>query len=313
MKNFLVFVFIFFSACKNTDLNLTIPYEGDKLVLWGKLKAGEPLRIQVTKSFNAVGVIPDDITIPNATVVLFKNGKQYVTLSYSADEAGIYVSDSLVEAGATYIVKASAPTLPEAESMPVLVPAELPEVTIQRTRNVPSGIDQDFPQDLLNLYFTEQSRQTEQYFTLLLINYYTKDTTSTSLNGTPDNMLVQEEDCHTWATEKILSPRIDPISGLMNTPKASVFLMNSKCLPSPEIPVAFYIYSQSFKTPPETALRTDLKIGVTTKEAFDYAKLEYDQPEGLDLLVLPPQRAITNIKNGYGLISASNEKTITIP
>ena len=314
MKFVCLLLLLFLAGCKESTLDLTIPYSGDKLVLWGKLKAGAAIRIQVTKTFNPVGVIPNDVTVPGAKVVLLKNGKEQIELSPLVSEKGIYVSDRVIEAGATYIVKASAPMLPTAESASILVPLDLPEITVKRTHNVPGEINHQTPQDLISLHFNDRGRDVERYFSLLFLSYYEKDTVSASPYGATDNIPAKEKDCHTWAREK-LSTYYNEVAGITFDRFASVFLMKSTCLPDSQTPVKFYIESGSGNLigDPKWASKITMRVEVVTKEAFDYAKIEYEQPEGVDHLVLPPQRALTNIKNGYGLIFASNEKTIEIP
>jgi len=192
MKFVCILLLLFVAGCAETNLNLNIPYSGDKLVLWGKLKAGSPIRLQVTKTFNPVGAIPDDVAVLDAKVVLLKNGKQYVELSPMTGKKGVYMSDSVVEAGATYIVKASAPTLPTAESAPIAVPFDLPNITITRTHNVSGEINHQTPQDLVSLHFNEQDRDVEKYFSLLFLSYYEKDTVSANPYGAMDKILAKE-------------------------------------------------------------------------------------------------------------------------
>ena len=314
MKFICFSVLLFLAGCKETNLDLNVPYSGDKLVLWGKLKAGAAIRIQVTKTFNPVGVIPSDVTVPDAKVVLLKNGKEQIELSPLNSQKGIYVSDRLIEAGASYIVKASTATLPMAESAPIMVPSGLPDIRIKRTRDVPGEINHQTPQDLLTLQFNEQDRNVERYFSLLFLSHYEKDTVSASPYGATDNIPAKEEDCHTWSREK-MSTYYNEVAGITFDRFASVFLMKSTCLPDSKTPIKFYIETGSgtLNDNSKRALKVTMRVEVVTKEAFDYAKIEYDQPEGVDHLVLPPQRALTNIKNGYGLIFASNEKTIEIP
>lgn len=304
---------LFVAGCKETDLDIDIPYSGDKLVLSGKLKAGSPVRIQVTRTFNPVGVIPENVGVADAKVGLLMNGEEYIELSPLAGERGIYVSDHRIEAGATYIVKASAPALPAAESETVLVPLDLPDITVARTRNVPGEINHQSPQDLLNLHFTEAQPEAERYYTLTFLTYYEKDTISANPYGATDNIPAKEEDCHTWAKEKISTIYIEVLGGTFDR-LATVFLMKSTCIPDPNTPIKFYIETgRGTLDNPQWARKVTMRVEVVTKEAFDYAKIENDQPEGVDHLVLPPQRALTNIKNGYGLIFASNEKVIEIP
>ncbi|PWJ57657.1 uncharacterized protein DUF4249 [Dyadobacter jejuensis] len=309
MKYICILLLLMVSGCKESSLDLDIPYAGDKLVLWGKLKAGAPIRIQVTRTFNPVGYIPEDVTVSDAKVKIIRDGKESIELTPHASEKGVYVSDRQIQTGATYIVIASAPMLPTAESEPVLVPLDLPDVTVERDRNVPGEINHQTPQDLVSLYFPEKRSEVEKYYTLTFLSYYKKDTVSSAPYGATDNIPAQEEDCHTWAKEKI-GTYYSETAGITYDRLVTVFLMKSKCLPDPRDPIKFYIIAGNDR---ESAYQVTMRIGSVTKEAFEYAKIEYDQPEGVDLLVLPPQRALTNIKNGYGLISASNEKTIEIP
>ncbi|WP_373331119.1 DUF4249 domain-containing protein [Salmonirosea aquatica] len=312
MKFICFLLLLLTTGCEETDLNLDVPYAGDKLVLWGKLKAGSPIRIQVTRTFNPVGSIPNDVSVSDAKVELLVDGKESIELSSLASERGVYVSDRIVQAGATYIVKASTPLLSAAESAPVLVPSDVPDIEVVRIRNVPGEINHQTRQDLVSLYFTGQQPKLESYYTLTILSYYEQDTISAGPYGAADNIPAKEEDCHTWATEKI-STFYNEVTGRTFDRSASVFFVKSKCLPDSKTPIKFYIETGKGNfDKPKWASKVTMRIGVVTKNAFDYAKIEYDQPEGIDLLVLPPQRALTNIKNGYGLIFASNEKVIEI-
>lgn len=311
---FIYFLILLLAAgCRETTLHLNIPYAGDKLVLWGKLKAGSPVRIQVTRTFNPVGAIPEHVTVSNAKVELVVDGNENIELSPLAGERGVYVSGHLVEPGASYIVKASAPTIPAAESAPVAIPLDLPDITAERIRNVPGEINHQTPQDLVSLYFTEPD-EAERYYALTFLAYFEKDTLSGSPYGAVDNIPAKESDCHTWAREKIGTFYVEALEREFDR-FATLFLMKSKCLPGPKVPLKFYIETSkgNSQRDPQWASKVTMGIEVVTKEVFDYAKIEYDQPEGMDHLVLPPKRAFTNIKNGYGLIFASNEKVIEIP
>ena len=300
------------TGCKETNLSLDIPYSGDKLVLWGKLQANFPIKIQVTKTFNPVGKIPADVTVNNAAVVLYKNGKKYITLSHSGKEPGFYTSDSLIQPGATYIVQVSAPSLPTAESALVTVPLELPHLTAVRTRDVVGQINHQTPQDLISLYFTREDALLERYFSIKLINYYVNDTLSSYPYAAADNIPANEEDCHTWGLEAE-KPKYNDIIKRLLYPQSRVFLMSNQCLPAPATPLRFYVENGTGLNASIRALKVIVRVGVISKEFFAYSKIENKQPEGVDHLVLPPQKALTNIKNGYGLIFASNEKVIEIP
>jgi hypothetical protein len=312
MKYLLVLILMFLVGCKEQDLDMEIPYSGDKLVLWGKLQANFPFKIQVTKTFNPVGKIPADATVNNATVVLYKNGKEYITLSRSGKEPGFYTSDSLIQAGATYQVQVSAPSLPTAESALVTVPMNLPDMTAIRTRDVVGQINHQTPQDLISLYFTKEDALLDRHFSIKLTNYYVDDTLSSYPYASADNIPANEEDCHTWGTEAE-KPKYNDVIKVILYPQSRVFLMSNQCLPAPAIPLKFYVENASGYNSTNRALKVIVRVGVVSKAFFEYSKIENKQPEGVDHLVLPPQKALTNVKNGYGLIFASNEKTIELP
>lgn len=311
-KHLLFLILIFLVSCKEQGLDMHIPYSGDKVVLWGKLQANIPVRIQVTKTFNPVGKIPTDVTVNNATVVLYKNGKEYITLSHSGKEPGFYTSDSLIQAGATYIVQVSAPSLPTAESDPITVPLELPDITATRTRDVVPQMNHQTPQDLISLYFTKEDALLERYYSIKLTSYYINDTLSSYPYASADNIPANEDDCHTWGTEPE-KPKYNDVLKVVLYPHSRIFLVSNQCLSAPAIPLKFYVEIGSGLNSTTRALKVTARVGVISKDFFEYTKIENKQPEGVDLLVLPPQRALTNIKNGYGLIFASNEKTIELP
>src|SRR5690606_29143202 len=99
---YLLFLIILLTSCQEKVLPIEVPYAGDKLVLWGKLKAGDSVRIQVTKTFNPVGAIPADVTVSDAQVELILNDQERILLTPSTSEKGIYLADHIVQFGATY-------------------------------------------------------------------------------------------------------------------------------------------------------------------------------------------------------------------
>jgi hypothetical protein len=78
------FIFLFLiQSCRGREVDLPLAFEGEKLVLWGKLEAGKPAEIKVSKTFMPMGLIPEDIQITHAEVFLFKNGGLIEKLSES--------------------------------------------------------------------------------------------------------------------------------------------------------------------------------------------------------------------------------------
>jgi hypothetical protein len=297
------FVCLILVGCRSKDLDLNPSYSGDKLVLWGNLQAGKSIRIQVTKTFNPTGKIPIDLSVTNAIVVIKKGERDEFKLTPSLLQKGIYVSDSLIEAGESYVISVSSPTLPTAESNIILIPTDVQILNYIQKKNVPGVKNPNVPQDLISLYFTRDQINANKYYSINFLAYY-KDETVSSIWPSADNVVANETDCYTWAPD---------ITGYYQ----GLFLMANQCLPEQGIPLNFStetsrgtFSSDSFYY--EKPLKVEMNIGSISKEWFDYAKVEYEQPEGLDNLVFPPKITFSNIKNGYGLIFASNEKTIQL-
>jgi hypothetical protein len=298
----LFFYLLFLCGCRGKEVDITLPYSGDKLVLWGNLKAGNPLQLRVTKTFNPVGDVPADVAVRNAKVLVIKNGKEYLTLSPSSLEPGIYKADSLVEQGAEYKIKILHPAYPTAESEPVVVPRKLSQVAFERDRNVVGQINSSIRQDLLSISIGAQ--QEPLYYMLSFLAYF-ENHEYVSYWPAKDNVVAAEEDCFTWMNDE--KGRRD-----------AIFLFSSLCLPLSKNELKFYVASEVtfnenggiYVTRP--AQKMEMRIGIVSKEFYQYAKTLYDQPEGVDLLVLPPQMAMTNVKNGYGLIFASNDQNIEL-
>lgn len=190
---------LFLASCRSKEVGISIPYSGDKLVLWCELKAGKPFRIRVTKTFNLIGDVPEDLTVGNAKVLVIKNGKEYVTLTPSS-EAGIYQSDSLVEQAAAYQIRVLLAAYSTAESEPILVPQNIPEVNVKREKNVVGQINAGIMQDLLSLSFSPDDEQ--KYYMLSFLTYF-ENHEYISYWAAKDNVIAAEEDCYTWMNDEL--------------------------------------------------------------------------------------------------------------
>lgn len=305
-KGVILFLFILghlLVGCRGKELEISLPYSGDKLVLWGDLTAGKSIRVQLTRTFIPIGEIPAELTVDGAHVEVFKNGEAWITLTPSEDEPGVYISTVAISAGETYQFKARAEGYPEAESEEIPIPEFLSAISYARERDVPPIINPYTPQDRISLTFSENENYRDKYVMLSFFMFYKEDTVA-SYWPAPDNVVANEADCHTWASSKR---------------RKTSFLFSGQCLPAAGATLKFYIENRknhfiSWEKPSEYEYpwKVELRIGSISKEWFDYAKIEYDQPEGLDRLVLPPQMTFTNVKNGYGLIFASNETTVEL-
>lgn len=291
------------AGCRDREIGIQLPYEGDRLVLWGKLEAGKPAKILVRRTFPASGIIPDQTAVTRARVNLFKNGTFYARLLPSPQESGMYSSDSLILAGQTYVVRVEMEGFPAAESDSVQVPASQPELRYVREADVPGTTLPFVPQDQISLYFPAQGGLVDTYIAVGFLATY-QDAAIPSNWPTADNIVVNEQDCHAWVS--------DPDKEF-----GKLFLMNGACIPSGS-PLRFSVATGNFSKPPNSQgeyERTDkltMVLATVSSEWFTYSQVEGRQPEGLDHLVLPPQVAYSNIRNGYGIVYGINKVRILL-
>lgn len=286
------FLILFLTACQGREVTIPLVFEGEKLVLWGKLEARRPVRIQVMKTFPATGPIPGQTAVTDATVYLYKNGSFSARLT-ALDGNGIYGSDQLIEAGQTYVIRVEAAGLPTAESTEVTVPLSVPEFQYIRKRNAEPETSAG-PRDHIAFYFKENGQLHRSYLILGFNASFTDDSRPAYADPSADNRVANEEDCHTWADF------YDRTFGYL-------FMMNGACIPY-DAPVSFYVPVAKYVSGPNSkgeyvrARTIRLLMASVSREWFIYNRIEEKQPEGLDHLVFPPQEAYTNVKNGYGII-----------
>lgn len=298
------FIIFLLTACRGREVVIPLVFEGEKLVLWGRLEAGKPVRIQVMRTFPAVGPLPEETTINTATVTLFKNGDFYTQLA-STGKDGFYGSDRSIEAGQTYTVRVEAEGYPTAESEEVTVPVSVPEFRYTWKRDAdPERNSGSGPQDYIAFYFKANERLPDTYLTMAFRASFSDNALSAYSYPAATNLVANEEECHT--------------SGIsFDREFAYQFMMNGACIPA-DAPLGFFVSSSKLDSRPGfgreyiRAHTLTLQMAAVTKEWFRYNQIEEKQPEGLDHLVLPPQEAYTNVKNGYGIIYGYNAILTTI-
>ncbi|WP_367914913.1 DUF4249 domain-containing protein [Leadbetterella sp. DM7] len=294
---------LFLYACRGREVTIPLAYEGDKLVIWGRLQAGKPIKIKIGRTFPAVGAIPGQIAVTMANVSLYKNGSFYVHLSHSSHEEGVYVSDSLIRAGEIYMIKAEATGFPTAISAPVKIPESIPKLTYILTKDVPGTKLPLVPQDLISLYFEPNDQIVNSYVAVGFLASFQEVALPTNW-PTADNIIANEEDCHAWAT--------DPEKKFGN-----LFLINGSCVVKNR-PLNFSVASGNFSKLPnskgeyERAYQLTMLVASITEGWFVYNQIEGNQPGGLDHLVVPLQMAYSNIENGYGMVYGMNLQQIEL-
>ncbi|CAA9292222.1 MAG: hypothetical protein AVDCRST_MAG56-4719 [uncultured Cytophagales bacterium] len=116
------FVLFVLAACQR-DLDVALPYEGDRLIIYGLLTADSVVSVRIDKTAPPTGTFLFADSVPDATAALFENGVFVENLQYAGREIYRSPSGFRPKAGSEYFLRVSAPGLPDAETEPQVVPA----------------------------------------------------------------------------------------------------------------------------------------------------------------------------------------------
>lgn len=294
------------SACQEREVELELPYSGDRLVISCNLKASEPVKVEVSQTFRPLGIVPSNTRVSGATVSLTKNNQAAIALN--SDGKGGYLSDALVEPGAEYVIRVSMKGFPDVESLPVKVPDAKPDFSYNIRKNVKGLNNPSIPQDLVSLYFFE-NKVPGRHHLISFLMHYEKEVRSDYWTS-DDNFVSTEESCFAR-----ISDRSDGNSN-------NLFLFRGECMPKQGNPISFSLQVAAGRLDTsnnsigrfffEYADKANMRVANVSQEWFMWAQSENQQPKGVDHFVLVPQETYTNVKNGYGVVYASNETSIDI-
>lgn len=284
------FLLLIFASCSRPE-EFKIPYDGDKIVLNGVLCPQQEINVQITKSYAPNNNAPEDISVPNATVMLFENEVYIENLIHS--NQGFYNSSSQFKPveNNTYKLFIEAAGLPAAESGNTLVPTRFPFVSLY-VRSIQSDLN---PQkDAVQLEITlADSAATEDYYLIKILGFLKGDTQAYQPtvwvpgdNGDIDIPCIFYEDKIIYKDKCFNGEIYKAFIGV----EASVFTSQfvDKKLASLEIrmqkiPEEYFLYLESSRL-----------------------------IEGVALAFFEPPYLKTNIRNGFGILTSCNERIVYV-
>lgn len=310
MKSRVILFLIVFSlvGCQERNVDINLPYDGDKLVLNSHLLAGSPCEVYIEHTFKPLGLLPENLTVSNASVSVIEDASDTTVLTSTGK--GSYSSDFLIKAGSNYVVRATAPGYESAQSKPVRVPDAKAEFQYKIKKNVSGVYDPKQTYALVSLYFNNVHPESE-YYAISLVSVY-KDQNLSDVLFINDNVAATEENCTATYAERRRDKGRQP----------GVTLVRGNCMPAQGKPISISINTvtsrvvnsgtDSIRVQDEQASKLLLRVGKATQGWFKWSQVQSNQPTDVDFLLLTPQKTFTNIENGYGLVYASNETLIEI-
>lgn len=162
----LLLVFLLVSCEK--EIKIKVPEQPKKLVFYSVSYPGDPIRLILRSTVNALSYRRQPTNVTNATVILYDNGQVADTLSYDPAEE-YYVSKTAAQYGHKYQLSAVAPGFPLAEAT-----AEMPEevpLQVSVTPNVRNGSSGASLDEVVTRF--NDPGATTDYYRLVIRRYFT--------------------------------------------------------------------------------------------------------------------------------------------
>lgn len=116
---------VMFSACTHLE-EYELKYQGDIVVVNGRMKNEEPIAVQLSHSQNPSGKIKEDVSIADARVQLFEDGVVKEQLEAVGD--GLYRSNLIPDEGIFYQLEVTANGYPDVITEQEVIPKAFPLV-----------------------------------------------------------------------------------------------------------------------------------------------------------------------------------------
>jgi hypothetical protein len=290
MKNsIIVFAFLFF-ACRKTELNQTLPYSGDKLVVFAFFSPSNEVSVYVSKTYPPSGQINYIKGIDNAEVLVFENDLLIEKLTY--DSNGNYKSKIgyKPKIGNNYKIKVTALGYPEVYSNNELIPTTAKINKIEFKENIESKLNQNIPSKKLILTLKE-FKELKNFYSINVIGFWQNK--KSNLNGFSTN-------------------QPNGVQNTCNFNYLSNYLFNDECTFNEEIEISRGYETSTFfpDLGRKNIQKAEIRISQISESYYLYSKTFYTEEDLVKAFITPNAR-FNNIKNGYGIFATFNETIIS--
>lgn len=297
MKRKILFLFVVL-ACLSCEkvLNVTLPYEGNKFVIYGELSPQNVISVQIERTYPPTGEVEFTMDYLNETqVILLEDSKEIETLKRIANTT-IFTSAKQFKPkeGKSYQIRVKAPNFFTALSEPQTIP---PPVQIKRAgfvdKVVFSPLNERTPTKFLEIEFEKPSTKGIYLVSELVAQYQGMNTSSNIIS----DMTIPE----------FGNPCIYPYSS-----RRKIF--NGDCFTKERNILNFFVELKgTAETLPNqyqevTVDAVSIKLSSSNKFYLDFYS-QLSPTEGIFKAFETARKTVTNIKDGYGAILVKNEAT----
>ncbi len=281
-------------ACTK-DLGVDLPYEGDRLVVYGVLSPDSVATLRVSQTYPTTGRYLYGRWVSTAVVRLYEAGVLVEQLRHQSD--GRYVSTGNFKpmSGKVYHYTVSNAGFPDLQSLPERVPEPIRIDRYQFDESIPAALNPGVPARKLICQFTD-AEQPNDYYTVQLLGYNTGQRVAVNSFGLdrPDEF---EDGC-----------------GFRSNGQMNQYNLSDICFNGQTTMVRVGVELEGTIQPRGPNGKVD-KVVLTLRRAnrgyFEYNRT-FNANEGFLLAFQPPQVRYSNVRGGYGIILAYSKDEITI-
>lgn len=291
-----VFLFLLFESCKERDLGIVLPFQENKMVVYSDLNPNRVVEVYINKVYPSTGKYTILNGLPGANVILYEDGKVIETLMYS--DSGRYVSlkKTQPKTGSHYFFEITLEGFPKTSTLPVEIPLGFENKEIVLSKDSVASMLSGKNAKILKLKWKTMSK---------------------------NNCLVKIEGEFNKQYLSISSYNVgkdyDIEDGCSLSRSSNRYIFNNECFNKNEYVNEFgldtYGFLQNIKDPFADIKRyvDTYKISISTISDSYFKYLYYEeQPSDLFLAFQLPKNRFSNVKNGYGVVIASNTSTFIL-
>jgi Domain of unknown function (DUF4249) len=280
-------------------LNVTLPYEGNKFVIFGELSPQNVVSVQVERTFPPTGEVTFNNDYLSTTKVTLIEDNKEIEILKRIGISTIFSSEGLYKPklGKAYKVRVEAAGFITAESKPNIIPApiEINNVAFAG-KEVVSPLNQQIPTKLLNIDFGKIPEDATYFLAEIVALYKNTETSAIVISD-------------------LTIPEFGSPCVYDYTSRKKIY--NSDCFNKKENRINFFVELEVYvEVSPNKYMqkqidKVSINLSSTNKFYLDFYS-NLNPTEGLFKAFQTSRPTVTNINNGYGAILTKNSVTVNL-
>ncbi|WP_019991224.1 DUF4249 domain-containing protein [Rudanella lutea] len=287
-------VFGILSGCTK-ELGFDLPYDGDKLVLYGVLSPDSVVSLRVSRTYPPTGRYNYGRWVTNARVQLYEDSLLVEELSHLANGRYVSPSNFTPQPGRSYYFTVSSSGMPDSYSLPEQVPERIKIGQYAFAEPIEAQVNAGVTARKLDCRFTDSPATTDYY--------------AVRLSGYSRGFFV--------AINSFGLDRPDEYGdgcGFRSAGQLNEYNLSDVCFSGQPTTVRVGVELEGPVQPGGLRGKLDqLRVSLirANRGYFEYNRT-FNANEGFLQAFQPPQVRYSNVKGGYGIILSYSSDTVTI-